>query len=427
MIRFFRGLRKRLLIENRVSTYLLYSIGEILLVVIGILIALQINNANDTRKERVKEVNYLENIKTDLNINIQEMDRYLAVRTECIEAAQRIIAHFEGKPITDYDDFNADGVSIYGWQKFYQSNNTFQELVNSGNLALISNESIKNKLLDLESLYKKMKSEEDLQEACVAFFGNATYYQCWSAKRDPGEFGVDLAFADISGNALCDRNVIIASNDGTYVAFEAGPDGVGAALLKGGSGGGNVYVYQPQALSDSGLASPLNPSGFPAALSHADGFCWNPVENDPGPGIGCYENETAWANGTRYVKKGNWATYTAYSGQPKTVVLFAGQTMFAGDVTFSAPVAGVVTITVQLDTGWRFALEPVGDDSGTPIFDNNIKVQHYTSTPAAKNPAPGLFQWKTFADGQFGEIDVPVGTYYGVHVDVEREVVCPTP
>jgi len=147
--------------ESRFSKYALYAIGEIVLVVIGILIALQINDANDTRKERLKEVHYLENIKSDLQTNIQEMDRYLAVRTGCIEAAQRIITHFEGEPITDYDSFNADGVSIYSWQKFYQSNNTFQELVNSGNLALISNESIKNRLLDIESLYKKMKSEED--------------------------------------------------------------------------------------------------------------------------------------------------------------------------------------------------------------------------------------------------------------------------
>jgi hypothetical protein len=260
-------------------------------------------------------------------------------------------------------------------------------------------------------------------EVGFVFFGNATYYQCWSAKRDPGDFG--LGFEDISGNELCDRNLIIASNDGTFVQFTAGPDGVGAAILKGGSGGGNAYVYEPQALSDSGLASPLNPSGYPAALSHVDGFCWNPVTNDPGPGIGCYENETAWATGTRYVAKGNWATYTPYANQPKTVVLFAGQTMDAGDVSFSAPHDGVVTITVELNTGWRFALNPVGDDNGTPIFDNNLKVQDYTGKPAAKNPAPGLFGWKTFAEGQYGQIDVPFGTYYGVHVDVEREVDCP--
>lgn len=260
-------------------------------------------------------------------------------------------------------------------------------------------------------------------EVGVAFFGNATYYQCWSAKRDPGDFG--LGFEDISGNELCDRNVIVASNDGTYVEFTAGPDGVGAAILKGGSGGGNVYVYEPQSSGDSGLASPPNPSGYPAALSHVDGFCWNPLPDDPGPGFGCYEDETAWANGFRYVKKGNWATYTSYASQQVVVVLFAGQTMDAGNVTFSAPNAGIVTITVELNPGWRFALNPVGDDNGTPIFDNNIKVQNYVSKPEAKNPAPGLFLWKTFAEGQDGQIQVPVGAYYGVHVDVEREVECP--
>lgn len=161
MFRFFRSLRGSLLEEKKFSKYLLYAMGEIVLVVIGILVALQINNANDVRKERLKEVQYLENIRTDLGMNIQEMDRYLATRQAGIESAQRIMAHFDGEPVTDYDAFNADGVSIYSWQKFYQTNNTFQELVNSGNLALISNQAIKTGLMDLESLYKKMKSEED--------------------------------------------------------------------------------------------------------------------------------------------------------------------------------------------------------------------------------------------------------------------------
>src|SRR5210317_565262 len=161
MIKFFRKIRQRLLLENKLSKYSLYAIGEILLVVIGILIALQINNQNDLRKERIREIHYLENIKTDLNINLLEMDRYLDNRTASIEGAKRIIAHFEGEPITDYSAFNADGVRIYNWQKFWQNNNTFQELVNSGNLALISSDAIKKSLFDIESIYKKMKSEED--------------------------------------------------------------------------------------------------------------------------------------------------------------------------------------------------------------------------------------------------------------------------
>lgn len=161
MIKIFRNTRRQLLVESKLTKYLLYAAGEIFLVVVGILIALQINNMNDERKQRATEIHYLENIRTDLGINLAEMDRYLETRTECIAAANRILAHFEGEPITDYSAFNADGVMIYSWQRFWQNNNTFQELVNSGNLALISNDAIKKTLLDIESLYKKMKSEED--------------------------------------------------------------------------------------------------------------------------------------------------------------------------------------------------------------------------------------------------------------------------
>lgn len=161
MIRFFRRIRKNSINENKIFIYLKYAIGEIVLVVIGILIALQINNNNDLRKSREKELHYLQNIKTDLIMNMLELDKYIEIRTECIESASKIIDHFEGKPIEDYSAFNADGMKIYTWQKFYQNNNTFQELVNSGNLSLISNDSIKNILLNIESLYKKMKSEED--------------------------------------------------------------------------------------------------------------------------------------------------------------------------------------------------------------------------------------------------------------------------
>ena len=161
MIKFFRKIRQKTLTKNKFSKYLIYAIGEILLVVIGILIALQINNQNDLKKARVKEVHYLENIKTDLKINLQEIDNYINTRTQGIEAANTILEHINGKSIDDLEEFNALGVPIYNWQKFHQNNNTFQELVSSGNLALISNDSIKNTLLNIETQYKKLKSEEE--------------------------------------------------------------------------------------------------------------------------------------------------------------------------------------------------------------------------------------------------------------------------
>ena len=73
MLRFFRQIRQRLLTDNKFSKYLLYAIGEILLVVIGILIALQVNNWNEDRIERKNEVKLLKELKADLDANLEEI------------------------------------------------------------------------------------------------------------------------------------------------------------------------------------------------------------------------------------------------------------------------------------------------------------------------------------------------------------------
>lgn len=160
MIKLFSKIRQKLLLEKRFSKYLMYAVGEIVLVVIGILIALTINNNNEIRKQRVLELHYLSNIKTDLILNIKHLDNYIHTRETAINSANEIIAHYEGKPIKDLKAFSIHTVNIYTWRKFFQINNTFQELMNSGNLALISNDSIKDILLNMESLYKVMKDGE---------------------------------------------------------------------------------------------------------------------------------------------------------------------------------------------------------------------------------------------------------------------------
>ena len=66
MIKFFRKIRQNLLSENKFNKYLIYAIGEIFLVVIGILIALQINNWNENRKVNALAKKYISDIKTDL-------------------------------------------------------------------------------------------------------------------------------------------------------------------------------------------------------------------------------------------------------------------------------------------------------------------------------------------------------------------------
>lgn len=159
-MRLFRNVRRRLATDNRALAYSRYALGEILLVVIGILIALQVNNWNEHRKQRLTELHYLANIKSDLEMNIAEIDRYIEMRNSRVASAKAVLEYFNGKPLVDLDQFNRDTVNVYTWQKFFQIDNTFQELTSSGNLAIVSSDSIKSNLLDLDNLYKKLKYEE---------------------------------------------------------------------------------------------------------------------------------------------------------------------------------------------------------------------------------------------------------------------------
>lgn len=110
MIKFFRRIRGRLLSEGRLGKYLLYAVGEILLVVVGILIALSINNKNELSKQRAKELHYLKNIKVDLKMKIAHLDDFIATRDKAIASANTIIAHYEGEPVTDLE---SDSAKLY--------------------------------------------------------------------------------------------------------------------------------------------------------------------------------------------------------------------------------------------------------------------------------------------------------------------------
>ena len=97
MIKFFRNIRKNLINEGKSINYLKYAIGEIILVVIGILIALQINNWNENRKMRISELNILEEIKEALvqdTIVINSNVKYLIEKRS---KSRELITHIENK------------------------------------------------------------------------------------------------------------------------------------------------------------------------------------------------------------------------------------------------------------------------------------------------------------------------------------------
>jgi hypothetical protein len=124
--------------------------------------------------------------------------------------------------------------------------------------------------------------------------------------------------------------------------------------------------------------------------------------------------ETAWSDGPGYIEANQWATYTPYVPN-STVTLYAGQTLNAGTVHFSdVDGNGDITITITLNSGWRFL-----DDPEKP---ETVKIQDYAAPPSG-NPSPGQFAWKFEAESSpFTTTAITGNYYYGVHVDVEREV-----
>jgi len=89
MIKFFRKIRQKLLSENKFSKYLIYAIGEIVLVVIGILIALQINNWNEDKKGKVELNQYLSSLKENIQSDITVLDSLVKRRAVTVAYCEK--------------------------------------------------------------------------------------------------------------------------------------------------------------------------------------------------------------------------------------------------------------------------------------------------------------------------------------------------
>ncbi len=153
MINFFRKIRKKLANQNNFLKYGRYAFGEIILVVIGILIALQINNWNENRKSRIQEVKYLKNLQTDLITELKSNDSMIAYRNKKAMASASILTYTPPKTPGQIYAFEKTFELVYFWKTFIPSNNTFKELSSSGNLNTLKNDSLKYYLFELDKMY----------------------------------------------------------------------------------------------------------------------------------------------------------------------------------------------------------------------------------------------------------------------------------
>ena len=163
MLRFFSKIRYQLAAENRAAKYLRYAIGEILLVVVGILIALQINNWNEERKQKIKEEYYLERLISDFQANKSEAEREQLLSEFQSENARLLIKSMNGQ-LDESDSiqwyFALNHLWFLNHTNYIES--SWEELKSTGNLELISNKIIVKKISDFYStlhLTKELEKE----------------------------------------------------------------------------------------------------------------------------------------------------------------------------------------------------------------------------------------------------------------------------
>jgi hypothetical protein len=160
MIKFFRKIRQEMLSENKFSKYLIYAIGEIVLVVIGILIALQINISNEVKKARAVEINYLENLKADLLLENKNIEDFGVYHIEKAKSCTYLLNTTIPTTMEDVVTYTHQYENVFFWYDFVPNNNTFKELLSSGNLSLIKNDAIKNALLEIDNFYAIVSGHE---------------------------------------------------------------------------------------------------------------------------------------------------------------------------------------------------------------------------------------------------------------------------
>ena len=161
-MKLFRGFRQQLIHDKNLKKYLLYAIGEILLVMIGILLAFQVDNWNEDREKKIEEIRTYENIREQIlgdkkliqgqrNFN----DNYLAQ----FEYGLKIIMENDR---TQLDTLASIIPNLMNYSDFDREGNIYETLVNSGKIQLLRNQSIVNRIRLLEQRYNYLNRMENI-------------------------------------------------------------------------------------------------------------------------------------------------------------------------------------------------------------------------------------------------------------------------
>ncbi|GMQ30497.1 DUF6090 family protein [Algoriphagus confluentis] len=180
MSRLFRKFRKEIIAKGKIQKYLLYALGEVILLVIGIMIALAINNNNLKNQNRVKEQVYLKGLKEDFQISRAKLQELIKVNRNNLESAKKIFQAGPKAPNLEEKQFSLWVFEALAFEISFSPNNSLlMEMVSSGSLKDLSNPDLRKALTDwLATLEDIQKQELELslqRENVVSIFDQEGY------------------------------------------------------------------------------------------------------------------------------------------------------------------------------------------------------------------------------------------------------------
>jgi hypothetical protein len=153
-----------MLTENKFSKYLLYAIGEIILVVIGILIALQINNWNEVKKQENEAQTFIIRLSEEVSQNIEVTNREILVEQEQVEKTKSLLEMFsQSQDKISSREIDSLMFAIISSNSINLKMGTLEEGLNTGQVSFLSNSELKKKLYGLPAFFEEIKRLEILE------------------------------------------------------------------------------------------------------------------------------------------------------------------------------------------------------------------------------------------------------------------------
>lgn len=176
MIKIFRKFRLKLVPGSRAGKYLLYAAGEIILVVIGILLALQVNNWNEDRKDRNREQKILKSIYDDISMDRKNLNAMIENETRNGNLNKELISILKS-PVSKYDS-SMDSLfgKINRYDVFYPQKIGYESLKSIG-LDVLKNDELKSVIVDLYDYQYGLIAETLEIKKQLYITGNSVFLQ----------------------------------------------------------------------------------------------------------------------------------------------------------------------------------------------------------------------------------------------------------